>query len=123
MDLPTSCLFPLPPPQSGNELSERQWSVCANYPRSGRKEAVDESSAIRKLSRNGLVAMNPNCRHPYKANLWDCAFDSGTRRLKPYVVLIVSGATAASIASRQAVAPKSIASTLAAASSCMCGRT
>ena len=54
---------------------------------------------------------------------WDCVFESGTRHVKPFVVLIVSGATVASLASRQAVAPKSIASTLAAASSCMCGRT
>ena len=53
----------------------------------------------------------------------DCAFESGTRRVKPYVVLIASGATVSSLTSRQAVAPKSIASTLAAASSCMCGRT
>jgi hypothetical protein len=58
-----------------------------------------------------------------KMRIVDCAFETGTRRVKSYVVLMVSGAPVSSSASRQAVARKSIASTLAAASSCMCGST
>ena len=72
---------------------------------------------------HGLVAIKPELSPSVQCELRDCAFESGTRRVKPCVVLIASGATVSSLASRQAVAPKSIASTLAAASSCMCGST
>lgn len=69
------------------------------------------------------------CRHQarivgiHKIRIVGFAPESGTRRVKSPVVLIMAGATMSSLGSRQAVAPKSIASTLAAASSCMCGRT
>jgi len=45
--------------------------------------------------------MGPSSQwHAYKANLGIAAFESGTRRVKPYVVLIVSGATVVLLASR-----------------------
>jgi hypothetical protein len=54
---------------------------------------------------------SPELSASLKCESWVGAFESGIRRVKPYIVLMVSGAPGSSLASRQAVAPKSIAST------------
>lgn len=53
-----------------------------------------------------LSPFKPELSASVQGESWDCGFESGTRRAKPYVVLIVSGATVSSSDSDQDVVPK-----------------
>ena len=74
----------------------------ASHSRTEHRGSKTDRSRPRLVLTNGLVAIKPELSASVQCESWDCAFESGTRRVKPYVVSIVSGATVSSLASRQA---------------------
>jgi hypothetical protein len=50
-------------------------------------------STVWKLSINDLIAINPELSASVQCESWDFALESGTRRVKSYVALIVSSAS------------------------------